>query len=154
MPEKSAMTFLIFAWVIISWPFRMPPSSRPMMTSTMAISTSVKPWVVCRDFISSSLNCALVFARRLPKVTHLANNGLARKVQADSSNCRHDCRGFDGLLRAARAPALELLELLAQEARFVGVVDRPAFEHAPEHDAGGLELVHVLEDEDLHLPRP
>ena len=37
------MTFLIFAWVIISWPFRMPPSSRPMMTSTMAISTSVKP---------------------------------------------------------------------------------------------------------------
>jgi hypothetical protein len=45
MPEKSAITFLILACVIISWPFRMPPSSSPMMTSTIAISTSVKPCV-------------------------------------------------------------------------------------------------------------
>ena len=46
MPLKSLTTFLIRAWVIISWPFRMPPSSSPMMTSTIAISTRVKPvWV-------------------------------------------------------------------------------------------------------------
>src|SRR5438093_11172914 len=38
--------FLILAWVIISCPFRMPPKSSPMMTSTIAISTKVKPpWV-------------------------------------------------------------------------------------------------------------
>src|SRR3954463_8115673 len=39
------MEFLIFACVIISWPLRMPPRRRPMMTSTMAISTRVKPLV-------------------------------------------------------------------------------------------------------------
>src|SRR5438034_3592587 len=43
MPLKSLSTFLILAWVIISWPFRMPPRSSPMMTSTIAISTKVKP---------------------------------------------------------------------------------------------------------------
>src|SRR5260221_4603643 len=43
---KSLITFLIFAWVIISWPFRMPPRSSPMMTSTIAISTKVKPFSV------------------------------------------------------------------------------------------------------------
>src|SRR5712691_9279279 len=56
MPEKSAMTFLIFACVIISWPLRMPPSSRPMMTSTIAISTSVKPFAF--DFMTASERAA------------------------------------------------------------------------------------------------
>jgi len=42
-PLKSLITFFILAWVIISWPFRMPPRSSPMMTSTIAISTKVKP---------------------------------------------------------------------------------------------------------------
>src|ERR671924_534521 len=116
MPEKSAMTFLIFAWVIISWPLRMPPRSRPMMTSTMAISTRVKPLVVCRDFMLFSLNCALALARRMPKITHISNNGLAQKVQEDSSNCRQDCRAFDGLPFPVGA-ALQLFKLLAQEAR-------------------------------------
>src|SRR6266853_1699225 len=46
IPLKSLITFLIFAWVIISWPFRMPPRSSPMMTSTIAISTKVKPFSV------------------------------------------------------------------------------------------------------------
>src|SRR5437016_13440653 len=46
MPEKSAITFLIFAWVIISCPFRMPPRGIPMITSTIAISTNVKPCCV------------------------------------------------------------------------------------------------------------
>src|SRR5712671_5899466 len=50
MPEKSDITFLIFACVIISWPLRMPPRSRPMITSTIAISTRVKPFAL--DFIS------------------------------------------------------------------------------------------------------
>src|SRR5260221_12514119 len=49
MPEKSDITFLIFACVIISWPLRMPPRSRPMITSTIAISTRVKPFWI--DFI-------------------------------------------------------------------------------------------------------
>src|ERR671928_1687892 len=44
MPLKSAIAFLTFACVIISWPFRMPPSKSPMITSTMAISTRVKPF--------------------------------------------------------------------------------------------------------------
>src|SRR3989442_13523063 len=42
-PLKSLTMFLILAWVIISWPFRMPPRRSPMMTSTIAISTKVKP---------------------------------------------------------------------------------------------------------------
>ena len=37
------MKFFTFALLISSCPFSTPPSSRPMMTSTMAISTSVKP---------------------------------------------------------------------------------------------------------------
>src|SRR5436190_295135 len=49
IPLKSLITFLILAWVIISWPFRMPPRSSPMMTSTIAISTKVKPASV--DFL-------------------------------------------------------------------------------------------------------
>src|SRR5882672_1597296 len=43
IPLKSLTMFLILAWVIISWPFRMPPRRSPMMTSTIAISTKVKP---------------------------------------------------------------------------------------------------------------
>src|SRR6266853_1203334 len=43
IPLKSLITFLILAWVIISCPFRMPPRSSPMITSTIAISTKVKP---------------------------------------------------------------------------------------------------------------
>src|SRR5258708_12494739 len=46
IPLKSLITFLILAWVIISWPFRMPPRSSPMITSTIAISTKVKPFSV------------------------------------------------------------------------------------------------------------
>src|SRR6267143_4502359 len=42
-PLKSLITFLILAWVIISWPLWMPPRRSPMMTSTIAISTKVKP---------------------------------------------------------------------------------------------------------------
>src|SRR6266704_5513934 len=49
IPLKSLITFLIVAWVIISWTFRMPPRSSPMMTSTIAISTKVKP--VSVDFL-------------------------------------------------------------------------------------------------------
>src|SRR6266699_4504722 len=49
IPLRSLITFLILAWVIISWPFRMPPRSSPMMTSTIAISTKVKP--VSVDFL-------------------------------------------------------------------------------------------------------
>src|SRR2546423_8323708 len=43
MPLKSLTMFLILAWVIISWPLSTPPKSSPMITSTIAISTKVKP---------------------------------------------------------------------------------------------------------------
>ena len=47
-----------------SWPLRMPPSSRPMITSTIAISTSVKP-----DCCLLVLMLASVISRFLPDVT-------------------------------------------------------------------------------------
>jgi hypothetical protein len=43
MPFMSFTRFLILALLMSSWPFSTPPSSRPMMTSTMAISMRVKP---------------------------------------------------------------------------------------------------------------
>jgi len=46
--RKSFARFFTFALLMSSWPLRMPPRSRPMITSTIAISTSVKP--DCCDF--------------------------------------------------------------------------------------------------------
>ncbi len=82
-----------------------------------------------------SLDCALTFARRVPTITHLANKGLGQKVEALSSNYRQECRGFDGSLGEL---ALEFSQLPAQEARFIGILDGAAFQHAAEHDAGGV----------------
>jgi len=44
IPALSLSTRFSLALVIISWPLRTPPISRPTMTSTIAISTSVKPF--------------------------------------------------------------------------------------------------------------
>src|SRR5260221_11217306 len=78
--------------------------------------------------------------------------------------CRQNCRIIDksvdgptlfgGTGGRLALPRLELFEALAQEPRFVGVAHGAALEQPAEHDARRLELVHVLEDEDLHLPRP
>jgi len=47
MVLKSCAKFFTFALLISSWPFSTPPSSRPMMTSTIAISTRVNPaWLL------------------------------------------------------------------------------------------------------------
>ena len=54
---KSLMNVFTFALLINSCPFSTPPSSRPMMTSTMAISTSVKP--DCIFFMFFMLFCVL-----------------------------------------------------------------------------------------------
>jgi len=42
-PAKSFSIRLILALVIISRPLSTPPINKPMMTSTIAISTRVKP---------------------------------------------------------------------------------------------------------------
>src|SRR5688500_12945750 len=47
--RKSFARFFTLALLMSSWPLRMPPRSRPMITSTIAISTSVNP--DCCDFI-------------------------------------------------------------------------------------------------------
>src|SRR5689334_21322608 len=49
---------------------------------------------------------------------------------------------------------LQVLEPLGEESRLGRIADLAAREEAAEHDARRFELVHVLEDEDLHLPRP
>jgi len=49
IPLKSFTTFLIRAWVIISWPFRMPPSMSPVTISTIAISSRVNPACLAFD---------------------------------------------------------------------------------------------------------
>jgi hypothetical protein len=65
MPEKSDMMFLILAWVIISWPFRMPPSSSPMITRTIAISTRVKPFCTCLMFLSLPDGLRVAYCRKV-----------------------------------------------------------------------------------------
>src|SRR5947199_396090 len=58
------------------------------------------------------------------------------------------------LLRLSPQPLLQVLESLGEEARLRRVADLAARQEAAQHDARGLELVHVLEDEDFHLARP
>src|SRR5438067_1688701 len=59
-----------------------------------------------------------------------------------------------GPTSAALQAPLKLAQASLQEPRLFRVLDRPAVEQAAQKDAGGLELIHVLEDEDLHLSRP
>src|SRR5687768_2517827 len=139
-PDMSAITFLIFAWVIISWPFRMPPSSSPMMTSTIAISTSVKP--VCLAFIALSLGVLLV---RNPHATivivvkqGVKSQPRVRSVEMPTMASEH-----------RHLALLKLLQPLLEKAQLRGIGNFAARQQATQHDARGLELVHVLEDEDL-----
>src|SRR6266850_4841972 len=91
----------------------------------------------------------------MPRLTQFINSVLREYLQANSSKCRQICRALDRLAARLRGePPLQLLEALAQEAGFRGVVDSAALEQAAEKNASRLELVHVLEDEDLHLLRP
>src|ERR1700741_4027549 len=150
MPEKSAITFLILAWVIISWPFRMPPSSSPMMTSTIAISTSVKP--ACLAFMdlsplkTASSGC---YATPVPGLSGFQNKGLT---------CRRGPRSVEiptGASGARQLAALtELFQALPEEGGLGGIGDLPARQQPAEHDARRLDFVHVFEDEDLHLFSP
>src|SRR5689334_117976 len=62
---------------------------------------------------------------------------------------------FVGKSTSARAGALfQLLQTTGEELGFLRVLDVAASEHAAEEDAGGFKLVHVLQDEHFHLPRP
>src|SRR5688572_28696901 len=143
MPEKSAITFLILACVIISWPFRMPPSSRPMMTSTMAISTSVKPFCVCTVFmlVSPGVRPRCLSNRNKRASENRLKACLNRPLAALQCRKSDKCVGPLTLFHCRRAePRLELLKPLAQEAQLVRVANLLALEQAAEHDPGGLEL--------------
>src|SRR5438105_9742119 len=141
----SAITFLILAWVIISWPLRIPPSSRPMMTSTMAISTSVKPF--CDVFMEVSPKCC-------PKLPQGACHGKSAEKDGQTHLFQQLGVSEPTLLPGFRQPGLELLEPLLEKPQLRRVVDPAALQKIPEHDFCRLELVHVLQDEDLHLLRP
>src|SRR6185369_12526215 len=51
-------------------------------------------------------------------------------------------------------PLLELPQPPFEETPLVRVLDVPMLQQPAEEDARGLQLVHVLQDEDLHVPRP
>src|SRR3954471_16362651 len=152
MPLKSAIEFLIFACVIISWPLRMPPSRRPMMTSTMAISTSVKPRARTCDFILPPVLVAPL-ARGCRESITTPKQCLTRVCESGFVQIPTRLSNFRRLARR-RPPRFELFQPVGEEARLGRIADRAARQQSAEHDAGGLELVHVLEDEDLHVLRP
>src|SRR5258706_8600495 len=72
-------------------------------------------------------------------------------LEADSSKSRQICPVLDSLRTDL---ALQLLQALAQKAGLGRVADGAAFEQAAKENPRRCELVHVLEDEDFHLPRP
>src|SRR3954468_20127813 len=78
-------------------------------------------------------------------------NGLRTAKAATSSKSRQNVAMPTSLTFGA---LFELLEPPSEELRLARVLDVAARQHAAEEDAGGLELVHVLEDEHFHLPRP
>src|SRR5574339_1314316 len=53
-----------------------------------------------------------------------------------------------------RQSGLELLEALLEKTQLGRIGELAALEQARDQDLGRLELVHVLEDEDLHLQCP
>src|SRR6185503_12860747 len=149
-PDMSAITFLIFAWVIISWPFRMPPSSSPMMTSTIAISTSVKP--ACLAFMDlSPLETATsaCYATPVPALSGFQNKGLTCRRGPASVEMPTGASGARQL-----AALTERFQPLLEEGGFGRIGDLSARQQPAEHDARRLDFIHVFEDEDLHLPRP
>src|SRR5258706_10330601 len=87
----------------------------------------------------------------MPRVTRFLNNGLEMNLEADSSKSRQVCPVLDSLRTDL---ALQLLQALAQKAGLGRVADGAAFEQAAKENPRRCELVHVLEDEDFHLPRP
>src|SRR6185295_3721078 len=128
----------------------MPPSSSPMMTSTIAISTSVKP--ACLAFMdlspleTASSGC---YATPVPGLSGFQNKGLT---------CRRGPASVEMPTDASAARQLgaltELFQPLLEEGGLGRVGDLPARQQPAEHDARSLDFVHVFEDEDLHLPRP
>src|SRR5215213_10307195 len=128
----------------------MPPSSKPMITSTMAISTSVKPaclaFMVLSPLKTASSSC---YATPVPGLSTCQNNGLRSQARARSVEMPTRPSGARHL-----APGFERFEALLEEGDLRRVGDPSAREQPAQHDARGLELVHVLEDEDFHLPRP
>src|SRR3954465_5860346 len=126
MPEKSAIEFLILACVIISWPLRMPPSRRPMITSTMAISTSVKP-------------CALSVVPPMPKKSR-RTPALVRPVFLQRPAECVDVRAGLFIRNVARGHG----------SKDVGVLPALLAAHAALVD---LAVIHLRVERDRHLVR-
>src|SRR3990170_5323091 len=61
---------------------------------------------------------------------------------------------FSGPLASRLQTCLDVPQPLVQKTNFTAVANGPAREKPTDHDARGLELVHVLQDEDLHLLCP
>src|SRR5690348_10429150 len=122
-----------------------------MMTSTMAISTSVKPLFLECILISLLTTCPGM--SKWHATRHTLINQLLTRVCP-----RRRRRNPDTVSRLPTSPTggslLHLLQSPGQELRLARVLDVAAGEHATEQDTRGLELVHVLENEDFHLPRP
>src|SRR5712691_8553405 len=168
MPLKSLTMFLILAWVIISWPFRMPPRRSPMMTSTIAISTKVKPastefFLLIADELMKYQYRSGVEIRPDPQDMcprtspgRASHGGLERPFLLNNGHLRRLSDTFHWFfpLGPAGRSCFQLFQALIQESQFGRVLDGPALEVPPDDEAGGFQLVHVLEDEDLHLLRP
>src|SRR6266705_1793182 len=160
--------FLILAWVIISWPFRMPPRRSPMMTSTIAISTKVKPasveffLLVADELMKFQYRSGDEIRPNLQDTCPRTSLGQARKAGLEWPfvlNNGHLRRLSDTFhwffpLGPAGRSRLQLFQALIEESQFGLVLDGPALEVPPGDQAGGVHLGHVLEDEDLHLLRP
>src|SRR5437667_4956462 len=144
--------FLILAWVIISWPFRMPPRRSPMMTSTIAISTKVKPasveffLLVADELMKFQYHSGVEIRPNLQDMCpgtcwgrsrngelewpFLLNNGHLRRL----SDTFH---WFFPWSRAGRS-CFQLFQALIQKSQFGRVLDGPALEVPPDDEAGGL----------------
>src|SRR6266852_3433504 len=134
----------------------MPPSSSPMITSTIAISTSVKP--CCLLFIANlpwtvqaraypQHPCHAKMGQKSGQNINLRGNGV--EFPTTASVLRHFLS-----FRPASDTRLQLVESLLEESGLGGIADGPFCEQPADHDLRRLQLVQVLEDEDLHLLGP
>src|SRR5258708_4035646 len=113
----------------------MPPSSSPMITSTIAISTSVKP--CCLLFIAnlpgpiqaraySQHPCHAKMGQKSGQNINLRGNGV--EFPTTASVLRHFLS-----FRPASDTRLQLVESLLEEAGFGGFADAPFWEEPADH---------------------
>src|SRR5574337_324991 len=104
-PLKSLATLRILAWVMSSWPFSTPPSRRPMMTSTTAISTRVKP--ICLRMVVVLREGVFVTSNRQASSLNSFQENWRDFCHGSVDGSTEVCRNFDMMSKAghAREPA-------------------------------------------------